>query len=71
MSFIIGLSALPTSPTQVVEANAGTQWEAQYFNNTNLSGTPALTRVDDKIDFDWGTGSPDGAVQADGFILKR
>lgn len=29
-----------------------------YYNNTNLSGNPAGTRLDTNINFDWGTGSP-------------
>ncbi|MDO8691304.1 MAG: hypothetical protein Q7R39_15060, partial [Dehalococcoidia bacterium] len=26
-------------------------WVGQYFNNQNLSGSPALTRVDSQLDF--------------------
>ncbi len=33
--------------------------KAEYFDNTDLSGDPVLTRLDPKIDFNWGTGSPD------------
>jgi hypothetical protein len=33
--------------------------KAEYFDNANLSGNPVLTRLDPKIDFNWGTGSPD------------
>ncbi|ACE86143.1 DUF6701 domain-containing protein [Cellvibrio japonicus] len=29
-----------------------------YFNNVNLSGTAAGTRVDTRVDFNWGSGSP-------------
>jgi PA14 domain len=31
---------------------------AEYFDNTELSGAPVLTRTDDAIDFDWGQDAP-------------
>jgi glucose/arabinose dehydrogenase len=43
---------------------------AEYFTNIDLAGTPALTRVDDGIDFDWGGGSPDPAVPDNGFSAR-
>lgn len=47
------------------------RWRGEYFNNTNLSGTPVLIRDDDKIDFDWGGGSPAwGVVGADLFSVR-
>ena len=45
------------------------QWRGEYYNNTNLSGTPVLVRGDDKIDFEWGTGSPWPGV-ADDFSVR-
>ncbi|MFC9689126.1 PA14 domain-containing protein [Kribbella sp. NPDC056951] len=43
----------------------------QYFNNTGFTGEPVLSRVDQKIDFDWQTGSPSaGTVEADNFGAK-
>jgi hypothetical protein len=30
-------------------------WQGEYFNNRTLSGTPALTRQDAVIDFNWGS----------------
>jgi beta-glucosidase len=32
----------------------------EYFSNTNLDGTPALTRIDERIDFDWANGPAPG-----------
>ncbi|WP_172451017.1 PA14 domain-containing protein [Candidatus Chloroploca asiatica] len=47
------------------------QWRGEYYNNTNLSGTPALVRGDDAINFDWGSGSPQaGVVNADNFSVR-
>ena len=32
--------------------------KAEYFNNREMSGTPALTRIDNEINFNWGSLSP-------------
>jgi beta-glucosidase len=32
----------------------------EYFSNTNLEGEPALTRMDERIDFDWANGPAPG-----------
>jgi len=45
-------------------------WTAQYFDNQDLAGTPVLTRQDDAIDFDWGTGSPNFAVPFNQFSAR-
>lgn len=41
--------------------------QATYFNNKNASGKAAYTENAPSIDFDWGNGSPNAAVQSDGF----
>ncbi|MGH7951021.1 MAG: TIM-barrel domain-containing protein [Limisphaerales bacterium] len=43
---------------------------ADYFPNENLSGAPALTRIDKTIDFNWGKGSPDPRVPNDHFSAR-
>lgn len=72
MTLVIVLGAVTLSPAsiKVVEANAGTQWDASYYNNTSLSGDPVLERVDDQINFNWGAGSPGGGVDADNFSAR-
>lgn len=46
-------------------------WQAEYYDNPNLSGEPALVRHDPQIDFDWGYGSPEpGIVGTDGFSVR-
>jgi len=48
-----------------------TNWRGEYFNNTTLSGSPALVRDDVDVNFDWGTGSPaSGVIGADGFSVR-
>lgn len=45
-------------------------FQANYYNNMTLSGTPVLTRLDTNVNFDWGTGSPDPKVSADHFSAR-
>ncbi|HEX6383037.1 MAG TPA: PA14 domain-containing protein [Anaerolineae bacterium] len=48
-----------------------TRWRGEYFNNLTLSGTPALVRDDDQINFNWGGSSPAwGTVAADNFSVR-
>jgi hypothetical protein len=49
----------PTSP-----------WFGEYFNNITLTGVPALTRWDDRINFNFGGGSPGAGVAADRFSVR-
>lgn len=52
-----------------VEPSGGIQGE--YFNNINLTGTPAGTRVDGPIDFIWNQSAPGVAgVNADQFSIR-
>lgn len=43
---------------------------AEYFNNENLTGEPALKRKDHKIDFNWRADSPDPTIQPDLFSIR-
>lgn len=45
-------------------------WRGEYYNNTDISGTPAMVRDDAGIDFNWGSGSPGGGVNADYFSVR-
>jgi single-stranded DNA-binding protein len=77
---LIQLSIFPASapapaPTATTVATATPapsypNWRGEYYNNPDLSGSPVLVRNDTDINFDWGTGSPDGRVQADNFSAR-
>jgi hypothetical protein len=41
-----------------------------YYSNSVLAGTPALTRHDSAINFNWGNGSPNPALPADSFSAR-
>ncbi|WJW69037.1 PA14 domain-containing protein [Candidatus Chlorohelix allophototropha] len=43
---------------------------AQYFNNRTLQGSPVLSRFEDRINYDWGNGSPDPKVNKDNFSAR-
>ncbi len=46
-------------------------WQAEYYNNLTLSGSPAVSRSEASIDYDWGSGSPQaGTVNADNFSAR-
>ena len=59
---IFGMAATP--------AAAQGSWYAEYFANRDLVGAPALARYEDKLHFEWGTGSPGSGVPADGFSAR-
>ena len=46
-------------------------WKAEYFNNTSLSGAPALVRDDRYLDHNWGLGSPQPGVIGNDFFSAR
>ncbi|MCU0916700.1 MAG: PA14 domain-containing protein, partial [Planctomycetes bacterium] len=57
-------------------AGPGGGLKAEYFGNRDLSGAPAVTRTDPKIDFNWGSGntpgqhSPDAKVPVNDFSAR-
>jgi hypothetical protein len=45
-------------------------WRGEYFPNMDLSGSPAVTRNDEEIFFNWGTGRPVSSVPTDKFSVR-
>ncbi|MGD9101664.1 MAG: PA14 domain-containing protein, partial [Anaerolineae bacterium] len=45
-------------------------WNANYYNNVNLSDPIMLSRTDPAIDFDWGYGSPHPLIVTDTFSVR-
>lgn len=65
------LAAMQVAAVTVTEAGAAPgDWQAEYFANTTLAGPPVLTRTEPALDHDWGAGSPDASVPADGFSAR-
>lgn len=60
------LFAMGSEPLQAQD----TEWEARYWNNLSLSGTPVLQRTEAEIDHDWGDASPHPIVAEDDFSAE-
>ncbi|KAA3658754.1 MAG: hypothetical protein DWQ04_24130, partial [Chloroflexi bacterium] len=45
-------------------------WKAEFFNNTDLSGSPVKTIEYGSIDFNWGQDAPVDGVNADNFSIR-
>jgi PKD repeat protein len=46
-------------------------WKVEYFNNSNLGGSPVLVRNEASINYNWGTGSPaPGTLPNDNFSAR-
>lgn len=68
----------PTSPTPTPPADALspeqaeiTRWHGRYYNNRELSGSPAGERDDGCLDFNWGSGSAwSGVVGRNDFSVR-
>ncbi|MCL6431810.1 MAG: hypothetical protein K6V36_13275 [Anaerolineae bacterium] len=45
-------------------------WWGEYFANATLSGSPALSRWDEQIDFQWHGGSPAAGIPTDRFSVR-
>ena len=68
-------SALPATPVPVatvtpVPSSVSTAWYGEYFNNRDLSGSPAAVRWDGAIGFEWGGDAPIGGVGVDDFSVR-
>jgi RHS repeat-associated protein len=64
-------TATPTpTPTATPTPTPSGSYTGQYFSNIGLSGSPALTRNDQAVDFDWVSGSPDPLIPIDNFSVR-
>jgi hypothetical protein len=76
MRFLIGLvmvltmtgTALAQGP--ITPKHTDPNWQASYWNNTTLSGSPVLQRSETNLDHDWGGGSPAPGVNTDQFSAR-
>lgn len=48
----------------------GAAWKAEYFNNTNLQGTPAAVHYYQAIEFDYGKKAPVAGITADYYSTR-
>ncbi|MCB0180790.1 MAG: hypothetical protein KDI62_21345 [Anaerolineae bacterium] len=59
---------VPT-PTTIIIPSIG-DWQAEYYDNTSLSGSPAVVRNEIGIDFTWGSDGPSPDLPASGFSAR-
>jgi beta-glucosidase len=72
-SALTSVDALPIPSSSLAPAGGAASehgLRAEYFANRDLSGTPALTRVDPEVSFDWGVGSPAAEIPVDNFSAR-
>ncbi len=50
--------------------SADVSWRGEYFDNRNLTGTPAAVRYDGAIAFDWQNHSPAEGIPGDNFSVR-
>jgi len=73
----LGLTAGSTVPSAIDEwpgfnipaMGARKGLYAEYFDNSDLTNLK-MTQIDPKVDFDWGSGSPDPKISADTFSVR-
>ncbi len=67
-----GVPLTNTHDISIVEAVCPpiTGWKGEYWNNDNLSGSPALCRNDASLNFTWLDDSPDPVIQSDHFSAR-
>jgi hypothetical protein len=58
-----------TGTASVIPAIAGTGLTGTYYNNSNLTGT-TIVRNDATVNFDWGSGSPNGFIDNNTFSAR-
>jgi beta-glucosidase len=44
--------------------------KGEYFDNANFQRAPSMTRIDQQVEFDWNSASPDKAVDASHFGVR-
>jgi len=45
-------------------------WLVEFFANPELEGKPTLSRIDEALDYDWGTDAPAPGLPTDGFSVR-
>ena len=66
VAFLFGLLVKPSDS----QANLTAPWRAAYFNNSDLVGSPIVTRNERNLNFNWASNSPDTLLPADQFSAR-
>lgn len=57
-------------PAEFLSFNSKPGLQAEFFNNMELSGKPATTRIDDVVDFEWNDKSPAPGIGRDKYSIR-
>ncbi len=60
----------PTSSSTVTVAPTIGSWQARYYNNSSLSGSPTMTTIEQSPSHDWGASPPTPDLPADNFSVR-
>lgn len=60
----------PQETTLNAQFKVANSFNAQYFKNPGLAGTPVVQRTEPVIDFNWDLSSPDAQLPNDGFSAR-
>ncbi len=66
VAFLFGLLVKPSDS----QANLTTPWRAAYFSNSELVGSPIVTRNERNLNFNWASNSPDTLLPVDQFSAR-
>jgi len=61
---------VPRTALHPAAANAHVGLKGEYFDNVNFAGAPSMTRIDEQVEFDWNSASPDNSVDASHFGVR-
>jgi beta-glucosidase len=69
-TMLTDVSVVPVPASMLRGPNGERGLKAEFFPNKELEGTPVLTRIDESVNFDWGTSSPAPGVPEDDFSAR-
>ena len=67
---LCALSVIALNSADALAHESETTWEADYWDNTTLSGDAVISREDETLSFDWEDGSPGTGITADRFSAR-
>jgi hypothetical protein len=67
---LLGVASLLLLIANSAASYDDSKWQAKYWNNMTLSGTPALQRQESALDHNWGENSPAVEVTGDNFSAR-
>ena len=67
---IFALSGIALNAAAALAHESEMDWDANYWDNMTLTGSPVISRLDTTLDFNWAEGSPGTGIPTDGFSAR-